>query len=263
MVKTMTVSDIFDDSYRAKFRLLRLTTFIGYLEKHIAADEEALLPVEELVKAAVDEQLQERRIRQINKAIADSQIPYPQATIAEIEYPAGRGINAKRMARYANADWHTPTTVVIRSATGGGKTYIASAIGVAACINGYTVHYIRFYDLPRMLAVTRADAYKHEETLSTLIDVDLLIIDDFAIVAIDASTQSDLLAILGARDNRRSTIFVTQSGPSHWSQAMPGILASDSIINRMTAAAKRVELGDLDMRTLYGQRARQTPDYWE
>ncbi|WJY75482.1 hypothetical protein CCANI_08270 [Corynebacterium canis] len=32
----MTVSDIFDDSYRAKFRLLRLTTFIGYLEKHIA-----------------------------------------------------------------------------------------------------------------------------------------------------------------------------------------------------------------------------------
>jgi len=31
----------------------------------------------------------------------------------------------------------------------------------------------------------------------------------------------------------------------------------------MTAAAKRVELGDLDMRTIFGDRARQTPDYWE
>lgn len=259
----MTSPHIFDEDYRAKFRLLRLTTFIGFLEKHIAADEEALIPVEELVKAAVDEQLQERRARQINKAIADSQIPYPQATIAEIEYPKGRAINAKRMARYAGADWHTPTTVVIRSATGGGKTYIASAIGVAACINGYSVRYVRFYDLPRLLAVTRADALQHEKTLRDLIDVDLLIIDDFAIVAIDASTQSDLLAILGARDNYGSTIFVTQSGPSHWAEAMPGILASDSIINRMTAAAKRVELGELDMRTIYGDRARQTPDYWE
>lgn len=79
---------------RAEFRLLRLTTFIGFLEKHIAADEEALLPVEELTKAAVDEQLEEPRIHQINKVIADSRIPYPQATVAEIEYPEGREINA-------------------------------------------------------------------------------------------------------------------------------------------------------------------------
>lgn len=167
------------------------------------------------------------------------------------------------MARYANADWHTPTTVVIPSATEGGKTYIASAIGVAPCINGYSVRYLRFYDLPRLFAITRDNTHQLEETLSDFINVDLRIIDDFAIVAIDASTQSDLLAILGARDNRSSTIFVTQSGPSHWAQAMSGIIASDSIINRMTAAAKRVELGDLDMRTIYGDRTRQTPDYWE
>ena len=54
--------------------------------------------------------------------------------MAEIHYQDGRGITPVRMKRYAAHQWRQdPTNLLVISPTGGGKTYLACAIGIAAC----------------------------------------------------------------------------------------------------------------------------------
>ncbi|MFR9982182.1 ATP-binding protein, partial [Corynebacterium striatum] len=69
---------------------------------------------------------------------------YPDASLAEITQAEQRGINMRQLKRIAATTWReNPTNIHILAPTGTGKTYIACAIGIAACKAGYSVAYYR------------------------------------------------------------------------------------------------------------------------
>ena len=155
------------------------------------------------------------------------------------------------MRRYAAHDWRAdPTNLLIISPSGGGKTYLACAIGISACLNEHTVTYARMDDLARRLVITRSDGIAHQQLLNELSDVDLLIIDDFLTVGIDSDAASDLFAVLANREHRLPTLIASQSGPSYWVEALPDRVAADSIVNRLANHSRTINLGSLDMRKL-------------
>jgi hypothetical protein len=49
--------------------------------------------------------LEARRVHKIEKLIRIAGFPIPEATVAEIDYRDGRGLNPVRMKRYAAHDW--------------------------------------------------------------------------------------------------------------------------------------------------------------
>lgn len=60
---------------------------------------------------AVDDALEARRANKIEKLIRAAEFPIPEATIAEIDYRDGRGVNPVRMRRYADHGWRAgPST---------------------------------------------------------------------------------------------------------------------------------------------------------
>ncbi len=72
------------------------------------------------------------------------------------------------MKRYASYDWRAdPMNLLIISPTGGGKTYLACAIGIAACHTEQTVHYVRMGDLARRLIIARGDGIFQNGLLPT------------------------------------------------------------------------------------------------
>lgn len=221
-------------------------------------------PPEQLFLTAVDDALDARRANRVAAAIKAAGFPIPNASIAEVDYREGRGLNQTRMRRYGAHDWKTQTTnLIIRSATGGGKTYLACAIGIAACHNGHDVTYARMDDLARRLIITRADAIAHQRLLTDLSDTGLLIIDDFLTVGIDPDAASDLFTILANREHRRPTMIASQSGPDYWITALPDKVAADSIVNRLVNGARHISLGAIDMRREHGQQARAADTFWE
>lgn len=150
----------------------------------------------------------------IDKLIRQAGLPIPTATIAEIDYREGRGINPTRMRRCGNHDWRSePTNLLVTSPTGGGKTYLVCAIGIAACHREHDVAYLRLDDLARRLIIARADGIAHQNLLTQLSDTDLPIIDDFLTVGIDPEAASDLFAILANREHRLPTLIASHSGP--------------------------------------------------
>lgn len=99
-----------------------------------------------------------RASNRIDKLIRAAGFPIPSASIAELDYTEGRGLNKITMARYATHDWAVEQrNILITSPTGGGKTYIACAIGIAACYNEHQVIYTRMDELARKLMVARSD----------------------------------------------------------------------------------------------------------
>lgn len=255
----MFTSDDYD-----KFRALRITHVATRFEELIRDEANDTLTPEQLFLTAVDDALDARRANRIDKLIRQAGFPIPTATIAEIDYREGREINPTRMRRYGAHDWRSePTNLLITSATGGGKTYLVCAIGIAACEREHDVVYLRMDDLARRLVIARADGIAHQDLLTRLSDTDLLIIDDFLTVGIDPDAASDLFAILANREHRLPTLIASQSGPDYWAQALPDRVAADSIVNRLANNARTINLGQVDMRRQRGQQARAADGYWE
>lgn len=247
-----------------KFRQLRLTQVATRLEELIGDEANDRLTPEQLFLTAVDDILETRRANNIDKRIRQATFPIPLASIGEIDYRQGRGITPVRMNRYAAHDWSAdPTNLLIISPTGGGKTYLACAIGIAACHNGHTVTYTRMDNLARKLVITRADGIAHQKLLNDLSNTELLIIDDFLTVGIDSDAASDLFAILANREHRLPTLIASQTGPAHWVAELPDRIAADSIVNRLANNARTINIGDIDMRREHHHAARSTTGYWE
>lgn len=152
-----------------KFRALRVTHVATRFEELIGDEANDTLTPEQLFLTAVDDALEQRRINKVDKLIRHARFPIPTASIAEIDYRDGRGITAVRMRRYAAHDWSTDSTnVLIISPTGGGKTYLACALGISACHNGHQVYYARMDDLARHLVIARGDGIAHQKLLNDL-----------------------------------------------------------------------------------------------
>lgn len=255
---------MFSSEDHEKFRTLRITHVATQFEQLIADEANDHLTPEQLFQTAADYALGLRQQNRITGFIKKAGFPLPQASIAEIDYREGRGLNPVRMKRYAVNSWRQdPRNVLIMSPTGGGKSYVACAIGIAACHTEHAVAYTRMDDLARRLLVARADNIQHQQLLNEYSNVDVLIIDDFLTIGIDADAANDLFTILANRDARLPTIIASQSGPGYWLEALPDRVAADSIVNRLVSGARRIELGDVDMRGLNARRSRENGEHWE
>lgn len=247
-----------------KIKDLRLTVFADkFLE--LASDEanDKLLP-EEVFMQAVNHALDARRSNKIDKLIKQARFPLPGATIAELHYGPGRKIDEGRMKRYAMHQWREdPTNLLVIAPSGGGKTYIACAIGIAACHTEHSVYYTRMDELARKLLMARGDSTLHDALLEKLREADLLIIDDFLTVGIDQNIASDLFGVLADREHRLPTVIVSQTDPSYWVQVLPDRVAGDSIVNRLANNTRWLVLGDADMRKLKHEKARDSAGFWE
>lgn len=255
---------MFSSEDHEMFRTLRITHLATQFEALVMDEENDHLTPEQLFQTAAENALELRREHRVNGFIKKAGFPLPQATVAEIDYREGRGLTPVRMKRYAQNSWRQdPRNVLIVSPTGGGKTYVACAIGVAACHTEHAVAYTRMDDLARRLLIARADSIQHQQLLNEYSNIDVLIIDDFLTVGIDSDAAADLFTILANRDARLPTIIASQSGPGYWLEVLPDRVAADSIVNRLSSNARRINLGDIDMRGLHAERARSSAGHWE
>lgn len=90
--------------------------------------------------------------------------------------------------RYISESHH----VILKGASGGGKTYIACALGMAACRNYIKVRYIRLPDLLNELAIAHGEG-TFDKVIRAYQRIDLLILDDFLLTPLETDQARELL----------------------------------------------------------------------
>ena len=119
---------------------------------------------------------------------------------------------------------------------GVGKTHLAHALGQIACRRRIRVHAERADRLFKRLKAARLDN-SHEHEIRKLIAVDLLLIDDFALHALDAVATGDFYEIAVERHLSGATVLTSNREPIEWLGQLADPLLAQSALDRLQSSA--------------------------
>ena len=127
--------------------------------------------------------------------------------------------------------------LLVLGPVGVGKSHCANALGHIAVRRRHTVHMVRAEKL-----FTRLRAARLDQTLETefrrLARLDLLIIDDFALKALDPVTTNDFYELAVERHARAaSTIVTSNRDPSEWLAMTSDQLLAQAAVDRLSGHA--------------------------
>ena len=122
---------------------------------------------------------------------------------------------------------------------GVGKTFMASALGHAACRAGHQVLFLRADRMFQWLHQSRAD-HTTERMLRRLLLPDLLVIDDFGLRRLTAEQSSDLYEVILERHRRSSTIVTSNRTIEEWIPLFDDPILGQSALDRLAHNAHQV-----------------------
>lgn len=206
----------------------------------------------------VDIEYTSRKNNRLQRLISNAAFDQPQANIADINYKSGRKLNKSLIDRLSTCEYVTEHhNVIILGATGSGKSYMACALGMAACKHFYTTKYIRLPELLAELAIARGEG-TFKKVINQYKKCGLLIIDEWLLVKLTEYEARDLLEIIHARHKKASTIFCSQFAPVGWFSKIAETTLADAILDRIVHDSYTIEIQYMDkehdksMREVYG-----------
>lgn len=198
-------------------RALRLPGMARELESQLENPQRYRgLPFEDRLALLVDAESVSRRQNTVRRRVKDARLSEPTASIEEIEYHEDRELDRGLITKLATCAYIMDNHhVVLKGATGAGKSYIANALGVAACRKLYKVRYVRLPDLLNEFAVAKALNTQHK-VKAAYAKFDLLIIDEWLLRPLPESEAYDLLELVEACSRKGALILCTQYDTDDW-----------------------------------------------
>lgn len=214
------------------------------------------LSFEERFALLVDQQCLWKQNRALIRRLQAAKLK-ERATIEDVDYQHPRGLDRKLFRTLASSEWvRQKLNLVLTGPTGIGKTWIGCALAQKACRDGFSVLHRKTSELFRELAVAHADG-SIGRMLLRLVQVDVLLLDDFAMAPLKDSERCDFLEVCDDRYQRRSLILTSQMPVPHWHEQIGDPTIADSILDRILHNAYRIELKGESMRKQFGHKPGQ------
>ena len=226
----MSVHEITPELQQA-LRKLKLGPMLPTLPERLRQFRERKLPVEDLLLILFSEEVQ-RRSQQASQRRASAAGLDPSMVLdawdhtAAVTYDRAK-VDKLATMKFIEAHYH----VLCMGPVGVGKTFIAHALGNIACQQGLTVVCETADKLFKRLKAARLDQ-SHVAELRRLFAVDLLIIDDFGLRALDSMETSDFYDIIDERHRKGSMIVTSNREPAEWLPLLADPLHAQAAVDR-------------------------------
>lgn len=202
---------------------------------------------DELLAHLLDAEWDLRQTRKMQRYLKAARFRYP-ASIEELNFTANRNLDKSFIMHLGSCQFlEKKENIIITGATGVGKSFIASALGHQACIQGYKVMYFNPVKLFPRLKILKAEGSYLKE-IQQIEKQDLIIFDDFGLQPMDTQSQLTFLEIIEDRHAKRSTIITSQLPVDKWHDYLQEKTIADAILDRIVHSAHRIEIKGESMR---------------
>lgn len=198
----------------------------------------------ERIGLMVDAEWISRQNNRQDRHVKNAGFSIPGACLEDIEYHPDRELDKTLITRLSTCNFvDEHHNVIIMGATGGGKTYLANALGMAAARRHNSVRYARLPDLLGELAIARAEG-TYRKVIKCYKQVKLLILDEWLLYPLKDMEARDLLEIAEARYKKASTIFCSQFDVGGWHQKIGDPTLADAICDRIVHDSYRIVIAE-------------------
>jgi len=205
------------------------------------ADKEGW-PAARFLATLAEHEVAQRDRRRIERHLADARL-LPGKTLDGFDFAATPMISkAHVMALCAGDTWiEASANLILIGGPGGGKSHLASAIGLALVENGWRVLFARTSDLVQKLQVARRELGL-EAAIARLDRFHLLILDDLAYVSKNQAETSVLFELISARYERRSILITANQPFGEWGKIFPDPAMTLAAVDRLVHHATIFEI---------------------
>jgi len=213
LIPSVTAAETIKDA----FRRLRLPGMAAEFEKQkVQLPENSSMPFNERLGKLCSAEMTSRKANRINRLLAQAHLPNPTACPEKIDPRKERTMNMELMLDLVTCSFVSKKRFVsFEGATGTGKSYLSSALGNAACRNGYKVLCLNSESFVLDLSIA-ANAGKLQDRLDALAGKDLLILDEWLKKPLTAEESLNVSSFINACYGKCSLIFCSQYPSSEW-----------------------------------------------
>lgn len=228
-------------------KFLRLSAMAKNLEDQLQNPIHQNLCFEERLELLLHSEITARRNRKIISLLRTSKLK-TGIRLEDITSDEHRGLSRGQLLSFMRLDFIAHhQNIIIVGPTGCGKTHLANAIGNKACIEGYSVKFVRLPLFLEELQLGHNDG-TFLKIIQQLMQFDVLILDDFGITSIDPLQVHDLLTIFEDRYKTKSTIITAQLPIKSWHSYLGNPTLADAILDRVLSQTAKVELTGKSLR---------------
>jgi DNA replication protein DnaC len=236
-----------------KLHTMKLYGMADAFRAQLETTESHQLSFEERFALLVDQQWLWKENRALGRRLRAAKLKQ-RALLEDVDYQHPRGLDRKLLRTLASSAWvRQKLNLVFNGPTGVGKSWLACALAQKACRDGFSVLHKKTSELFRELAIAQADG-SLGRMLSRLAQIDVLLLDDFAMAPLKDSERRDFLEVCDDRYQRRSMILTSQMPVAHWHEQIGDPTIADSILDRLLHNAYRLELNGESIRKKLGRK---------
>ena len=221
---------------------LRLPAIKHVWESIAARSDKEGWPAARLLATLAEHELAERDRRRLERYLGEAKL-LPGKTLACFDFEAVPMVSKAQVMALCEGDvWlERGANLILIGTPGGGKSHLASAIGLALLEKGYRVLFLRTTDLVQKLQVARRELAL-EAAIHRLERFDLLILDDIAYVSKDQAETSVLFELIRARYERRSLLITANQPFGEWGKIFPDPAMTLAAVDRLVHHATIFEM---------------------
>ena len=228
-----------------KLRHMKLTGIADALEEQEDALNYREMDFNDRLGLLVDREFSKRQHNRLQRLVNGAKFRNSSACVEDVKYDDDRRLNRNLILELASCNYIPHArNVIITGPTGAGKSYLAQALGQAACRRLLTVRYVHLPDMLDELKIAkRKDPEIFNRLLKQLVKFDLMIIDEWLLFPISEDDSRILLSLIDRRHNSKATIVASQYDPAEWLDQIPVQVAAEAITDRLASRAYRIVIG--------------------